>query len=113
MKHPLTYHFPTNKEESEPMRKNQSHSEESRARIAESLHAAREAGRWKSPGGPLWTAHEDSLLGTMPDKQVAAATGRSLGSIYARRSKLGIPSMRPPGRPVGWRKNKEQSEPAH
>ena len=91
------------------MKKNQSHSEETRARMRQAVAA----GRRPSPAGPLWTAEEDLLLGTMPDKQVAAATGRSLGSIYARRSKLGIASVRPPGRPVGWRKNKGQSEPAH
>src|SRR5262249_47419333 len=43
--------------------------------------------------GPLWSADEEALLGTMPDKDVAAQTGRSVKGVGEHRRKLGIPSF--------------------
>lgn len=45
--------------------------------------------------GPLWTEGELALLGTMPDKEVAARIGRSVGAVHDHRRKLGVPSFFP------------------
>lgn len=37
-----------------------------------------------------WTAAEDALLGTMPDRIVAMKTGKSLESVTKRRRKLKV-----------------------
>jgi hypothetical protein len=39
---------------------------------------------------PSWEPAEDALLGTMPDEEVAARTGRTLGAVRERRAKLDI-----------------------
>lgn len=76
------------------------HRSETRARIQATARAAVQAGTWPSPG-PLWTPAEDAVLGTVPDTEVSRMLGRSLGSIAARRHKLGIASPRRAGRPPG------------
>jgi hypothetical protein len=43
--------------------------------------------------GPLWTPEEAALLGTRPDKEVAARIGRSVGAVHDHRRKLGIRSF--------------------
>jgi hypothetical protein len=42
---------------------------------------------------PAWTPKQRSLLGTMPDSAVARKLGCTVGSVFARRKKLGIPSF--------------------
>ena len=49
----------------------------------------------KTPGnlilgyhGPLWTAEDIALLGTLPDREVAQRLGRSLQSVTQKRIKL-------------------------
>jgi hypothetical protein len=47
-----------------------------------------------APGyhGALWTDEERSLLGTMPDEQVAARIGRTVEAIRLERTRRGIAS---------------------
>jgi hypothetical protein len=40
--------------------------------------------------GPLWTAEQVALLGTMPDDELAALLGKSIQAVYMKREKLGI-----------------------
>jgi hypothetical protein len=40
--------------------------------------------------GPLWAAGEIALLGTVPDREVARRTGRSVDGVRRKRMKLGI-----------------------
>jgi hypothetical protein len=42
--------------------------------------------------GPWWTAKELALLGTMPDGELAARIGRTLGAVRVMRTRLGIPT---------------------
>lgn len=67
------------------------HTEESRRKMSEAVrrHLA------ISPRGYQFTAEEDALLGTMPDREVAEKTGHGLMMIFHRRQRLGIPSFRP------------------
>lgn len=47
------------------------------------------------PTGRPWTEAERALLGKMPDRKVAALTGRSLSAIRTRRiTILGLPCIR-------------------
>jgi hypothetical protein len=48
--------------------------------------------RRSRPGGigAAWKEAEDALLGTMPDEEVAARTGRTLCAVRVRRAKLDI-----------------------
>jgi hypothetical protein len=48
---------------------------------------------------PYWTADEDRLLGTMPDRAVTARLGFSRRTIAKRRRELQIAPYQPPGRP--------------
>jgi hypothetical protein len=43
--------------------------------------------------GPLWTAEQLALLGTMPDEEVAARTGRTRAGARVMRTRLGIPNL--------------------
>jgi hypothetical protein len=43
--------------------------------------------------GPLWTAAQLRLLGTMPDEDVAKKIGRTPNAVRQRRTKLGIPTF--------------------
>jgi hypothetical protein len=65
------------------------HGEETRRRMSE---AHRRRGTWPPAAGEPWTAAEDALLGTMPDKEVARRTGRTPGAVQCRRVGLDIPS---------------------
>lgn len=47
------------------------------------------AKRWEGKG---WTAEQTALLGTMPDAEVAALTGRTTDAVRIRRTRLGIPT---------------------
>ena len=40
--------------------------------------------------GPLWRAWEVALLDTVPDREVARRTGRSVAGVRRKRTKLGI-----------------------
>jgi hypothetical protein len=42
---------------------------------------------------PRWTAEQLALLGTIPDEEVAAKTGRSVSAVRRKREKLGIPNL--------------------
>jgi hypothetical protein len=42
--------------------------------------------------GPLWTAPEIALLGTLPDAEVARRTGRTTNAVRQMRERLGIPN---------------------
>jgi hypothetical protein len=57
-----------------------------RLRLARHLPKA-QAKRWEGRG---WTVEQDSLLGTMPDEQLAAKIGRSVGAVRCRRTGKGI-----------------------
>jgi hypothetical protein len=46
----------------------------------------------------LWTANEDRLLGTMPDRELAKRLGRSRDATIGRRRKLRISPFSPHGR---------------
>ncbi len=46
------------------------------------------------PGTVPWTAAEDELVRTLPVEEVAQRTGRSLMSVYKRRSRLLLPDGR-------------------
>ena len=46
-----------------------------------------------------WTKKELRLLGTRPDKEVAAALGRRCGTVQVRRGVLGIKSFRERNKP--------------
>jgi hypothetical protein len=42
--------------------------------------------------GPLWAPEDISLLGTMPDEEVARRTRRTAGAVRQKREELGIPN---------------------
>ena len=46
----------------------------------------------------MWTADEDRLLGTMPDRDLARRLGRSRDATIERRRKLRILPFNPHGR---------------
>ena len=50
----------------------------------------RPTGRWAGTGHE-WTAKEVKLLGTLPDAEVVANTGRTYHAVRRKRAKLGIP----------------------
>ena len=56
-------------------------------------------GRNLIPGShlyPAWTKKELALLGKVPDREVAARTGRTLKAVQQKRLTLGIPApLRP------------------
>jgi hypothetical protein len=57
------------------------------------------------PGIQVWTKEEHALLGTMPDKDVAERTGRTLGAVQARRYVSGVPNVikrNPMSKPPRW-----------
>ncbi len=43
---------------------------------------------------PAWTAEEDEAVRTLPAKEAAQKTGRSIGAVYNRRSVLRVPDGR-------------------
>jgi hypothetical protein len=53
---------------------------------------ALDSARHLRPGyqGPWWTAEEMAQLGTMPDAEVAARTGRTIKAVRVKRRKVGI-----------------------
>ena len=44
--------------------------------------------------GPLWTAKDIALLGTVPDDEVARRTGRTPNGVRIMRTRLGIPTFK-------------------
>jgi hypothetical protein len=54
-----------------------------------------------------WTEEELALLGTIPDEEVAAQTGRTKRAVYFKRWGLGIAQCLPTGSP-GPRWSKEE-----
>jgi transcriptional regulator with XRE-family HTH domain len=54
-----------------------------------------------------WTEEELALLGTIPDEEVAAQTGRTKMAVYFKRRELGIAQCLPTGSP-GPRWSKEE-----
>ena len=77
-------------------RKGMKHTEEARQKMRE----ARERRGYHAPNGRPFTPEEDAILGTAPDKEVAAKVGRHVITIAVRRKRLGIPSFRKQTR--GW-----------
>jgi hypothetical protein len=43
--------------------------------------------------GPWWTAEELALLGTLPDAEVAARTGRTANAVRVKRRRAGLPGV--------------------
>ena len=58
------------------------------------MSAAHRARGTLVPGTRLWTAEEDDLVQTLPAKEAAERTGRTLEAVYSRRSELGVPDGR-------------------
>ena len=50
------------------------------------------------PRETLWTADEDRLLGTLPDRDLAKRLSRTRAATIERRRKLHIPPFSPHGR---------------
>src|SRR5262249_25101925 len=63
-------------------------SEESRRKMSE---AHRKRGTRPPKAGRPWTEEEDALVRTLPAKEVARRTGRSLSAVWCRRQTLGRP----------------------
>jgi hypothetical protein len=72
-------------------RRGKPHSEETRRRMSE---AHRRRGTWPPAAGRPWTLAEDEAVCTLPAREAARRTGRSLGVVHSRRA---APAM-PPGR---------------
>ena len=68
-----------------------SHSEETRRRMSE---ARRNRGTRPPKAGRPWTEQEDTLVRTLPAKEVAKRTGRTLTAVWCRRQALGMPDGR-------------------
>lgn len=65
------------------------------------LSAVRRQLKMRPPkAGRPWKRSEDRLLGKMPDKEVAARTGRTVWAVETRRQLLRIPSARGKGMPM-------------
>jgi hypothetical protein len=65
--------------------------EEREQRRRETIASGRNAN--VKPGynrGPLWSAEQLALLGAIPDEEVAAQVGRTVGAVRAKRNLLGI-----------------------
>jgi hypothetical protein len=58
------------------------------------INRARDLKRHLHPGyhGPRRTPQEVALLGTLPDEEVAARTGKTPGAVRQKREELGIPN---------------------
>ena len=67
------------------------HSPEARRRMSE---AQRRRGAWPPAAGRPWSAEEETLLGTMPDGELATLIGRSSEAVRQRRTDGGIPTFR-------------------
>jgi hypothetical protein len=69
--------------------------------VAQSIggRSARPCGAWES--GLPWQPWETALLGTMPDAEVVARTGRTLTAVRSVRQKLRIPVFTNKGRRKG------------
>jgi hypothetical protein len=67
------------------------------------LNAELDLGRNLRPGyhGPRWTRAALSLLGRLPDEEVAARTGRTANGVRVMRTRLGIPTARDRRRRAG------------
>jgi hypothetical protein len=50
----------------------------------------RTRGLWAQSGPGAWTEVDDALLSRLSPAEAARRTGRSLGAVYARRSRLGL-----------------------
>src|SRR6266850_7609307 len=58
-------------------------------------HLRRANTKTGEPRAPEWAMHEQALLGTMPDAEVAKRIGRTLVAVGVRRRRTGIPNYRP------------------
>jgi hypothetical protein len=68
-------------------RRGRSHSEETRRKMS-AAHRLR--GTRPPEAGRPWTAEEDELVRTLPAKEVARRTGRTLKAVYGRLLDLGM-----------------------
>ena len=66
------------------------HTAEARRKMSE---GQRRRGAWPPAAGRPWSAEDESLLGTMPDEDVATRVGRSPEAVRQRRTGLGIPTF--------------------
>jgi hypothetical protein len=71
-------------------RKKWTKAERARRRAAALARGAR-PDRWKYTG---WTGKQLTLLGTLPDEEVAGEIGRTANAVRIMRTRLGIPSAR-------------------
>ena len=62
-------------------------------------HFEARRGKPVDPNDRAWTAEEERLLGTKPDREVASLIKRSVGAVIARRKMKGIPYNNPALRP--------------
>jgi hypothetical protein len=69
-------------------------SAEARRKMSE---AYKQRGTRPPAAGPAWTPGEDALLGTMPDKQIARRTGRTLLAVRSRGYGLRVEKFGPRG----------------
>jgi NUMOD3 motif len=72
------------------------HTSEARAKMSA---AQRRRGARPPKAGRAWTAEEDALVRTLPAFEVVSRTGRTLQTVYSRRSVLGLNE----GRTARWR----------
>lgn len=59
--------------------------------------AQRKRGQRPPMAGPAWSVAEDELVRTLPAKEAARRTGRSLSAVYWRWQVLGLPDRRASG----------------
>jgi hypothetical protein len=65
-------------------------SPETRQKMSE---AHRRRGTRPPKAGRPWSREEEQLLGRLPDREVAARTGRTVHAVRGQRQRLGIPSF--------------------
>jgi hypothetical protein len=65
--------------------------EEARRRMSE---AQQRRGARPPKAGRPWTAEEGELMRSLPAREVAERTGRTLTAVYSRRDALGLPDGR-------------------
>jgi hypothetical protein len=73
--------------------------------------AQKKRGAIPPTAGVPWTADENTLLGTMKDREVAEKTGRTELAVSSRRYILGVPAFTkraPQGEPFTWTPAKDR-----
>jgi len=65
----------------------------------------RRLGKFRPRYHPLWSPAQDALVGTGPDKEIAARLGRPVAALRFRREQLGRPPCNPKWKP--WTKEEK------